>query len=198
MPTVGLTGDVGAGKSTLCEEWLALGAAVIDADTAARDMWADPEIQKQAMARWGSGFFDGQRRDVYKRIADKIFTDRQEYNFAARLLYPGTIAAIMAAAENAGGVVIVEMPLLFECGAESWMDAVVYAEADLKKRAERNIKRNWNEDEIKRRELWLLPREEKIKRSDIVLLNAGTEEEWRQKARCAWPEILKATGASGK
>ena len=32
MPTVGLTGDVGAGKSTLCKEWAAMGAHIIDAD----------------------------------------------------------------------------------------------------------------------------------------------------------------------
>jgi dephospho-CoA kinase len=39
MLTIGLTGDVGAGKSTLCRVWSGMGATVLDADTVARDMW---------------------------------------------------------------------------------------------------------------------------------------------------------------
>ncbi|WP_308202672.1 dephospho-CoA kinase, partial [Cloacibacillus evryensis] len=44
MPTVGLTGDVGAGKSTLCKEWAAMGAHIIDADSVARALWDDPSV----------------------------------------------------------------------------------------------------------------------------------------------------------
>lgn len=69
------------------------------------------------------------------------------------------------------------------------MDLVIYAEADIKKRAERNKKRNWNEEEITRRERCLMPREEKEKRADIVLKNDGTEDEWREKARQVWEKI---------
>ena len=191
MPTIGLTGDVGAGKSTLCGVWRSLGAYVIDADAAAKSMWSDPAVQAAAAERWGHCFFEEPMPQVYKKIADKIFGSKTEYDFAAKLLYNSTITALRTAAQHAGGIVVVEMPLLYECGADSWMDAVVFAAADIKKRAERNSKRSWDENEIRRREACLSPREEKILRADIVLVNDGTEEEWRRKAEETWKTLEK-------
>ena len=60
---------------------------------------------------------------------------------------------------------------------------MVYAAAPFVKRVQRNAKRNWNADEVARREAKLLPGEEKIAKADFVLTNDGTEEEWKQKAR---------------
>ena len=62
MLTVGLTGDVGAGKSTLARVWEEMGATVIDADRVARDMWKDPDVQRKAAERWGSDFFGGDQK----------------------------------------------------------------------------------------------------------------------------------------
>ncbi len=57
MLTVGLTGDVGAGKSTLSRVWKDMGATVIDADRAARDMWDLPEIRKKVfLGKMGQRF----------------------------------------------------------------------------------------------------------------------------------------------
>ena len=65
MPTIGLTGDVGAGKSTLCKEWAAMGARVIDSDSVARSLWDDPQIQREAEKRWGAGFFNALHRVLW-------------------------------------------------------------------------------------------------------------------------------------
>ena len=59
----------------------------------------------------------------------------------------------------------------------------VYAAAPFDKRVARNAKRNWNAEEVSRREAKLLPSEEKIAKADFVLTNDGTEEEWKRKAR---------------
>ena len=75
MLTVGLTGDVGAGKSTLSKVWEEMGAAVIDADRVARDMWQLPDVQKMASERWGSDFFEDDQKSVFAKIAEKIFSD---------------------------------------------------------------------------------------------------------------------------
>ena len=71
MPTVGLTGDVGAGKSTLCKEWAAMGAHIIDADSVARALWDDPGIRREAEKRWGAGFFDAPHKELWAKIAAK-------------------------------------------------------------------------------------------------------------------------------
>ena len=183
MLTVGLTGDVGAGKSTLSKVWEDMGAAVIDADRVARDMWQLPDVQKRASERWGSDFFEDDQKSVFAKIAEKIFSDEREYEFVSDLLHPATIAAIEDIVKNADGWVVVEIPLLFECGRPKWMDFVVFASASPEKRVERNASRGWDAAEIKRRESRLMPRDEKIRRSDWVLENSGTKEEWEAKAR---------------
>ncbi len=183
MLTVGLTGDVGAGKSTLARVWKEMGAAVIDADSVARDMWKLPDVRRKAAERWGRDFFDGDQATVFSRIAAKIFSDEHEYGFVSGLLHPATIAAIEETVRNSEGWVVVEIPLLFEFGRPEWMDYVVYASASVEKRTERNVSRGWDENEIKRREARLMSRDEKISMSDWVLENSGSKEEWESKAR---------------
>ena len=183
MPTIGLTGDVGAGKSTLCKEWAAMGARVIDSDSVARSLWDDPQIQREAEKRWGAGFFDAPHRELWAKIAAKIFTNEEEYRFASKLLHKRTMDEIKEMADGAGGWVVVEIPLLYEAGYDGWLDYVIYAAAPFEKRVERNAKRSWNAEEVSRRENRLLPSEEKMARADFVLVNDGTEEQWREKAR---------------
>ena len=183
MLTVGLTGDVGAGKSTLSRVWEEMGAAVIDADRVARDMWDLPDVQKKASERWGRDFFDGDQKSVFAKIAAKIFSEEQEYDFVSDLLHPATILAIEKFVKDADGWVVVEIPLLFECGRPEWMDVVVFVSATPEMRAQRNASRGWDAAEIKRRESRLMAREEKIRMSDWVLENSGTKEEWEAKAR---------------
>ncbi len=184
MLTVGLTGDVGAGKSTLCRVFAAMGAKILDADSVARDMWRCGDVQRQAEARWGAGFFKGEWKNVLSKIADKIFSSEEEYKFASSLLHSATMNELKTLAESsASDLTIVEIPLLYECGVPGWIDGVIYAAAPLEKRVERNASRNWNKSEILRREAKLMPREEKIRRADWFLENTGTADEWEAKAR---------------
>lgn len=182
MLTVGLTGDVGAGKSTLSRVWKEMGATVIDADRVAREMWKLTDVQKKTAERWGSDFFEGDQKYVFAKIAEKIFSDEREYEFVSELLHPATIAAIEDIVKNANGWIVVEIPLLFECGRPKWLDYVVFASASLQKRVERNASRGWDAAEIKRRENRLMAREEKLRMSDWVLDNSGTKDEWEAKA----------------
>ena len=195
MLTIGLTGDVGAGKSTLCSVWREMGAAVFDADTVARDMWSLRSVRSCAARRWGKGFFKGEKKEVFAKIANIIFNDEHEYEFASKLLHRHTIEELERMVKNSSGWVVVEIPLLFECGVPPWIDKIVFASAPTEKRVQRNIKRSWNMEEISRRESKLLPREEKIKRADYVLENLGTEDEWRAKGRALGEKFLRMAKA---
>lgn len=182
MLTIGLTGDVGAGKSTLCRVWRGMGATVFDADTIARDMWKLPSVQEAAEKRWGVGFFSGEWRSVLAEIAARIFNDEEEYKFASGLLHDATMRELERLVKASSGWVVVEIPLLYECGVPEWIDGVAYAAASFEKRIKRNKTRGWDAEEVRRRDAKLLPREEKIARADWVIENAGTLEEWEAKA----------------
>lgn len=183
MLTVGLTGDVGAGKTTLSRIWQTMGATVFNADDIARDMWKLPEIQKKAEARWGAGFFEGDWRIVLDRIAEKIFRDEEEYRFASSLIHASTMNELKRRVEQSKGWVVVEIPLLYECGLPDWIDEVVFVSATPEKRVERNKIRGWDENEIRRRDSKLLSRSEKINRADWVIENTGSVEDLETKAR---------------
>ncbi len=184
MSIIGLTGDVGAGKSTLCSVWRRMGARVIDADTVARSMWDAPEVRAEAEKRWGAEFFrEPDHKALWSKIAAKIFTDEEEYKFASALIHRRTGVELQMEARRDDGWTVVEIPLLYEGGHDEWLDYVVYAAAPFEKRVERNAKRNWNAEEVARREAKLMSSEEKMGKADFTLVNDGTEEEWMEKAR---------------
>lgn len=183
MLTIGLTGDVGAGKSTLSRVLKRMGATVLDADKIARDLWKLPEVQKLAEERWGEGFFKGRRKKIHSKIANIIFNDEKEYEFASRLLHERTFDELKSLIESSKGVVVVEMPLLFECGVADWFDDIIYVTSEMEKRKELIAKRKWDIKEVERREAKMLPREEKISQSDWVLENNGTLKEWKKRAK---------------
>jgi len=194
MVAVGLTGDVGAGKSTLCSVWREMGAFVIDSDAIAREMWFVPSVQKKVRKHWGESFLDGEAKDIYSRIADKIFTDDKEYQFMCKTIYPAVEKEIKRQIKKAAkkySWVVTEVPLLFECGYEDMFDVTVYAAASLEKRAARNAVRNLDKTELKRRQAKFMPRRERMAKADFVLRNSGTEEQWRNKAVKFAKKILK-------
>lgn len=53
MLVIGLTGDIGAGKSTVSSLLERMGAVVVDADKIVRQIWTRPEIIEAASKRWG-------------------------------------------------------------------------------------------------------------------------------------------------
>lgn len=181
--TIGLTGDVGAGKSTLSRVWREMGALIVDADEVAKRQWDVPEVRCMAEERWGAGFFVHDKREMYSKIAAKIFSDAEEYKFAAKIIHEAVYEEILRVVAANDGWLVLEIPLLFESGHYDWLDYVVYVASARGKRVERNACRGWDEREMARREAWFMSRDEKISRSDFVLENDGTIEEWETKGR---------------
>ena len=69
---------------------------------------------------------------------------------------------------------VVEIPMLFEVGRPDWLTSVVFVTAPWEVRVERcRVQRGWDEAELRRREGFFLPSEERMKRSDFVINNAG-------------------------
>lgn len=196
--TVGLTGDVGAGKSTLSQIWREMGALIIDADDVAKNQWEDPYVRRLASLRWGEDFFTGEKRYVYMKISAIIFSNEKEYKFATQLIHEATFKDIERILdETDAGWVVLEIPLLYESGHYEWLDYVVYASAPLEKRIQRNRARGWDAKELERRERWLLPREIKIAHADFIIENNGTLDEWEEKARGLGDIFLKIAKGSG-
>ncbi len=181
MFVVGLTGDVGAGKSTLAGAWRALGAHVIDADAVAKRQWLKPEIREKAASRWGSDMLRDEGVN-FAKIAEIAFADETEYRYMINLVHPGTRVDLTREATSLRGWIVAEIQLLFEAGRHDWIDYVVYATAPEKSRLQRNRVRGWGDGEIKRRERFLLDSARKQEMADLVMNNDSTLESWGERA----------------
>jgi dephospho-CoA kinase len=195
MLTVVVTGDVGAGKSTLVKIWDSLGATVISADMTAKSQWSKPEVMSEAVARWGSEVSKGGAAD-FSAIARRAFENEEEYRFMNSLIHPGTAADIRRVSASLRGLVVIEIPLFFEAGGLGDLaDYIVYVSAPRNIRAQRNAARGWDEDEIARRERFMMEAEEKKKKSNLVLSNDGDAKRWETVSRERGEKLMAMASA---
>jgi dephospho-CoA kinase len=178
MLVVGLTGDVGAGKSTISRAWHEQGAVLIDSDEIVRLLWKTGDLASAAFDRFGTVAFNTGNGEVnLSYIAEAVFTNPEHYNWVCSLLHPMVLKRIESMIELLDGWIVVELPLLFEAGRPPWLDLVVYVTAAEEVRISRTWSRGWKTGELERREKWLLPLKDKMLLADIVIENDGTRDD---------------------
>jgi dephospho-CoA kinase len=170
-----VTGDVGAGKSTVAKLFEALGGILIDADRVVADLWRTEEVSAAAVGRWGKGILDGAGRVVHRAVADRIFAEsgRAEYDWLSRFLQPRIRKELdrRVGLLGVGEWGVAEIPLLFETGPAPWVTVKVFVTAQRAVRAARCRARGWDEAEMARRESFFMPSEERMALSDHVVHN---------------------------
>jgi dephospho-CoA kinase len=141
-PFVGLTGGIGAGKSTALAALARLGAATLSTDAVVHALYADPEVQDAVVSRWGAELAPSGVVDR-AAVARRAFASDEERAWLEGLLWPcvGARMAAWRAAEAAKSpaprALVVEVPLLFESGMDTSFDATVAVVADEAVRAAR-------------------------------------------------------------
>ncbi len=143
VPLVGLTGGMGAGKSTALAALERLGAAVLSTDAVVHELYArDARLRDAVVERWGAEVApDG----VVDRaaIARRAFADEGERRWLEGLLWPLVGERVAAWLTEARArrppprAAVVEVPLLFEAGMEGLYDATVAVVAPEELRRER-------------------------------------------------------------
>jgi dephospho-CoA kinase len=188
VPFVGLTGGMGAGKSTALAALERLGAVVLSSDAVVHELYAhDAQLRDAVVERWGAQVApDG----VVDRsaVAERAFASAEERAWLEGLLWPlvGARVAAWLTDVRAGGsarngrprAAVVEVPLLFEAGLEGLYDATVAVVSDETLRHERASARGHAlADERSARQL---SQQEKARRATFVVRNDGSEQELEQ------------------
>lgn len=180
VPFVGLTGGLGAGKSTALEALERLGAATLSTDTVVHELYATCELRDVVVARWGSAVAPAGTVDR-AAVAAHAFADPGERAWLEAEIWPRVGARIAAwreeivAREPPPAAAVVETPLLFEAGMEGLYDATVAVIADEEVRARRAAARG--HVGVDTRAARQLPQEEKARRATYTVRNSGTREE---------------------
>ncbi len=198
---VGLTGAVGAGKSSVARRLAALGARVIDADVLAREATADPGVLARIAAEVGADLVVDGRLDRAATAA-KVFADPAARRALEAIVHPW-VRARAAAAEGAAraevpppAVVVHDVPLLFENGLDAGMDATVVVAAPFAVRAERLAARSGlSEAAVRARDAAQLDSAEKARRATFVIDNGGAEEDLDAAVERLWVRLLALSRA---
>ncbi|GAA6741194.1 dephospho-CoA kinase [Thermus oshimai] len=192
---IGLTGNIGSGKSTVARLLRAWGYKVVDADELARRA---RENKKEELKRLFPEAFRGEELDT-RALGRLVFSDPECLKALEALLHPEIRRLLEEELKGLEGerVVFLEIPLLFEKGWEGRLDGVLLVKAPLELRLERVMARSGlSREEVLARERAQMPEEEKAGRADWVLENRGSLEELEENLRAILRAIeAKAEGA---
>jgi dephospho-CoA kinase len=193
MLSIALTGGIGSGKSLAAEFFEELGAVVIDSDQLARDAIerGTPGFD-EVVASFGDAILSGGEIDRAK-LAEIVFKDEQARRNLEAIIHPRVrdIATRIAARVPQDGVVINQIPLLFETNGKSRFDVVITIASTLENRKARLAQRGMKSYEIERRINAQASDEQRASIADIVIENDGTQEELEARVVEVWErEIL--------
>jgi dephospho-CoA kinase len=192
MLSVALTGNIGAGKSTVAELFRAWGATLIDADHLVREAQTPghPTLQR-IIGRFGAGVA---RPDGTLDRARLVLRDSEGLAALNAIVHPEVDRRrreLLAEARDRGDrIVISDIPLLFETADPAEFDAVVLVDAPEPVRRSRLIQsRSLPADELDRLISAQLPSAPKRLRSDYVIDNAGDREALERSAASVWQAL---------
>lgn len=182
MPThqtlvFGLTGGIASGKSTLAAHARSLGISVFDADKAVHHLLEEDEgVREEILAAFPEAEQNGtiDRR----KLGEAVFAQPERLKQLEAMLHPHIraqeVAFIERARKSGEKIAMLEIPLLFETGAEILCDSVIVAAAPENIRKQRAFSRaHMTEEKWQRIIARQLPEQVRRNRADIVIDTSG-------------------------
>jgi dephospho-CoA kinase len=206
MLRVGLTGSMGAGKSTVARLLRERGCPVLEADEVVRELTrpGSPALQEIVVA-FGPDFL-GPGGDLdRRRLAAAVFTDPERLERLNRILHPRVLERFRAwlrEQEQAGSVVaVVEAPLLIESGYHRELDRLVVVWCRPEQQFERLAARGLSAEDVQARLRFQMPAEVKRALADDCIDNSGTLEETARQVEALlerWRELARPRESAGE
>jgi dephospho-CoA kinase len=177
VPFVGLTGGLGAGKSTALAALGRLGAAVLSSDAVVHELYEGDELRAAVIARFGP---EVARAGVVDRaaVARRAFASEEDRAWLEGVVWPLVGARVagwleqVRAQSPAPPAAIVEVPLLFEAGLQGLYDATIAVVSAEELRHERAAARG--HAVVDERAARQLSQHEKARQATFVVRNDGT------------------------
>jgi dephospho-CoA kinase len=194
--SVALTGNIGAGKSTVAEHFRSWGATLIDADQLVREVQAPGQpALKDIAARFGAEviFSDGSLDRAALRA--RVLGDPTALADLNRIVHPAVhrrrLELLGEARARGDRIVVSDIPLLFEADDPGTFDAVVLVDApEMVRRARLLASRALSPVEADRMMAAQLSSTPKRARSDYVIDNDGDLPALERAARAVWEALL--------
>jgi dephospho-CoA kinase len=198
--TIGLTGGIGSGKSTVATRLAELGAIVIDADAQAREVVAvgTPGLRR-VVERFGTDMLAPDGSLDRPKLGSVVFADPTALADLNAIVHPlvGERTAELMATAGTEDVVVYDVPLLAENNLQDGFDAVVVVEAPLATRLERLGRRGLSEADARARIAAQATDKDRREVATFVLDNSGSVAELNAQIDAVWAQIVGDVQAEG-
>ena len=199
--TVGVTGGIGCGKSSVCQILKELGCEIFNADQAAKTLQEeDHEVIEGLKQLFGTDINISTTPERFvpdrKRIASIVFQDKAKLDAINRLIHPKVFKAFddakTEAMKRGVQILVKEAAILFEAGGVKGLDKVIVVAADIDKRIARIRKSTGlSEAAVRARMANQWPQEKLIEKADFVIYNNGSIEQLRLHTKGVFHKILE-------
>lgn len=197
MLHVGLTGNIGSGKSTAVLIFAELGAHVIDADAIAHELLAPGTgVYANVVRVFGEAYLDPDGAINRRRLGEAVFASPDKLQLLNGLIHPevrtvvlGRIVDLEQSVRN--GIVIVDAALMVESGFYKLFDKIIVVSCDPALQVARVMSRDGlTAEEAKARIAAQMPVAEKLKVAHYAIETSGTLRQTREQAEAIYKDLL--------
>jgi dephospho-CoA kinase len=177
MLTIGITGGIGSGKTTVCAVFARLGVPVLSADEIGRELGdSDPAIRIQLTKILGSSAYTSDGRLDRPFVASRLFSDARIRRRVENVIHPRVEEEIDRRLDelrrDGHKLALVEAALIYEAGLQKKLDAVIVVDSDEAVRIRRVRERDGSsEDDVRKRAAAQMSPAKKILKADYVIKN---------------------------
>ncbi len=192
MFVIGLTGNIGCGKSTVATTLRELGAEIIDADTVAHQVMAPPgPVYDSIVREFGREILAPDGSIDRRKLGQIVFADPGALRRLDSLVHPATSTTIrQMIATSSARVVVVEAIKLIEAGTYRVCNSVWIVTCTREQQIQRLVaERGLSREDAERRVNAQEPIEAKLSYADVVIDNSGRLEDTRRQVLDAWKRL---------
>lgn len=174
IKTIGITGGIGSGKSTVAKVFAVMGIPVYSSDDRAKAMYYEPEVKEKVVHLLGTEVYSNETTINKSHIASRIFSDKTILEQINAIIHPavGRDFEKWILLQKNVPFVLKESAILFETGIYKTLDANILVVSPEKLRVKRITKRDHlSEEEVLKRFRSQLSDEQKIPLADFVIHN---------------------------
>jgi dephospho-CoA kinase len=190
MLEIGLTGGIGAGKSTVARLLASRGAVLIDADVIVRELQAPgAPVFVRMVERFGTGIVRSDGTLDRGAVAEIVFADRRELAALNGIVHPAVTDEMTRQRQawaTTDATVLLDIPLLIETNYSD-LDAVIVVDVDPEIAIERLIAhRGFTEHDARARVANQASRSDRLAIADFVIDNSGTYDDLTDRIADCW------------
>ncbi|MGB5105436.1 MAG: dephospho-CoA kinase [Candidatus Zixiibacteriota bacterium] len=200
MYTVGLTGQMACGKSTVARELQKLGAVVINADDLGKEVVAtNATVLKRLKTAFGADNVFTNRKLNRTKLASKAFATEENTAKLNAIVHPALLALLRKqiarhSRSRRTKLLVVDAALLFDWKLDRELDVVIVVDSTLKNQLARLKKAGRSRQDAMQRIKRQIPKYRLRKMADAVICNNGTTDQLVQKTWRLYARLVQHSG----